>query len=92
MHRDIVCDYPSGVEELGSSPKCRVQGMYIEGRVITVQGHPEFNQGIVTELLESRHQMGIFDDATYEDGMARVDKAQDGVVVAKAFLRFLLEE
>ena len=92
MHRDIVYDYPPGVEELGWSPKCQVQGMYIKGRVITVQGHPEFNQEIVTELLESRHRLGIFDDATYEDGMARVAKGQDGVVVAKAFLRFLLEE
>lgn len=92
MHRDIVYDYPSGVEELGSSPKCQVQGMYIEGRVTTVQGHPEFNQEIVTELLKSRHDLGIFDDVTYEDGMARVGNAQDGVVVAKAFLRFLLEE
>lgn len=92
MHRDVVYDYPAGVEELGSSPKCLVQGMYIEGRVITVQGHPEFNQEIVTELLEARHEQGIFDDETYEDGMARVGKAQDGVVVARAFLRFLLEE
>lgn len=92
MHRDIVYDCPPGVDELGSSPKCQVQGMYIKGRVITVQGHPEFDQEIVTELLQSRHEMGVFDDVTFQDGMARVGKEQDGVVVAKAFLRFLLED
>ena len=92
MHKDIVYYYPQGVEELGSSPKCQVQGMYIKGRLITVQGHPEFNQEIVSELLETRHKQGIFDAGTYEDGMARVGKEQDGVVVAKAFWRFLLEE
>ena len=91
MHKDIVYYYPRGVEELGYSPKCEVQGMYIPGKVITVQGHPEFNKEIVTELLETRHQQGIFDDKTYEDGMRRVGKQQDGVVVAAAFLKFLLD-
>ena len=66
--------------------------MYIARRVMTVQGHPEFDQEIQGELLEARHGQGIFDDATFEDGMGRVGKTHDGVVVAGAFLRFLLEE
>ena len=65
--------------------------MYVPRRLITVQGHPEFNKDIVTELLETRHEQRIFDDETFEDGMARVGNAQDGVVVAKAFLRFAME-
>lgn len=92
MHRDNVYEYPPGVEGLSSTPKCLVHDMYIKGRFITVQGHPEFTQEIVTELVESRHQLGIFDDETYEDAMARVGREHDGVVVAKAFLKFLLEE
>jgi GMP synthase-like glutamine amidotransferase len=91
MHRDAVYEYPSGVEELAYTPGCKVQGMYIAKRLITVQGHPEFNEEIVRELLETRHQVGIFDDETFADAMSRVDKYQDGVVVAQAFLRFLLE-
>jgi len=92
MHKDIVYEYPEGVEDLGSTPKCRVQGMYAARRLITVQGHPEFTGDIVSEILQARHEMGIFDDATFEDAMARVRKHQDGVVVAQAFLRFLLED
>ncbi|OCL10547.1 class I glutamine amidotransferase-like protein [Glonium stellatum] len=92
MHRDIVYEHPKGVEELGSSPRCSVQGMYAKGRLITVQGHPEFTEQIVAELLEARHTQGIFNDELYEDGMARVGKHHDGVVVSSAFLRFLLEE
>jgi GMP synthase-like glutamine amidotransferase len=91
MHRDVVYEYPEEVEELAYTSKCSVQGMYIPKRLITVQGHPEFNEEIVRELLISRHRAGIFDDEVFEDTMARVDKYQDGVVVAKAFLRFLLE-
>ena len=92
MHRDIVFDYPPDVEPLGSSPRCKVQGMYSKNRLITVQGHPEFSKDIVTELLETRHKQGIFGDEVYEDGLARVGKDHDGVAVAKAFLRFLLED
>ena len=46
----------------------------------------------MTELLETRHRQGIFDDDVYKDGLARVGKDHDGVAVAKAFLRFLLED
>ncbi|OCK78856.1 GMP synthase [Lepidopterella palustris CBS 459.81] len=92
MHRDIVYEYPEGVEELGASPRCSVQGMYVEGRIITVQGHPEFNQQIVTEILQARHSQGIFNDELFEDAMARVGKDHDGVAVSSAFLRFLLED
>lgn len=92
MHRDIVYGHPEGVEPLGHTTKCEVQGMYIKNRVFTVQGHPEFNQEIVEELLELRHDQGIFEDEWYKDCMARVGKHQDGVVVAQAFLRFLLDD
>ncbi len=91
MHRDIVFEYPEGVEELAYTDKCSVQGMYISRRLITVQGHPEFNEEIVRELLIARHEAKIFDDEVFGDAMSRVDKYQDGVVVAKAFLSFLLE-
>lgn len=91
MHRDAVFEYPPDVEELAYTAGCKVQCMYIAKRLITVQGHPEFNEEIVRELLTARHESGIFDDETFSDAMSRVDKYQDGVVVAQAFLRFLLE-
>ncbi|KAI9709600.1 MAG: hypothetical protein M1828_002408 [Chrysothrix sp. TS-e1954] len=92
MHRDVVKSYPPGVEELGSSPRCDVQGMYAKNRLMTVQGHPEFNEQIMRELLESRHFQGIFDDKLYDDAMSRVANHHDGVIVGAAFLRFLLDD
>lgn len=92
MHKDIVYEYPEGVEELGSSGPCKVQGMYVKDRMITVQGHPEFTEDIVAELLEKRHDQGIFGDEIYEEAKARVGKPHDGVLVAQAFLNFLMEE
>ena len=92
MHKDLVYYYPEGVEELGSSDKCKVQGMYVSKKLITVQGHPEFTKEIVEELVIMRHEQGIFDEKTYEDSMARVGKHHDGVIVAQGFLKFLLED
>ena len=92
MHRDIVFHYPAGVESLGHSPVCKVQGMYAPRRLLTVQGHPEFNQEIMEEILDTRHKTGIFDDEAYETHMKKVAMEHDGVVVSQAFLRFLLED
>ena len=66
--------------------------MYIPRRVITVQGHPEFTEEIVAELLETRREQKIFGDEIYEEGMARVGKQHDGMLVGQAFLKFLTEE
>ena len=92
MHRDEVLEMPAGTHSLGSSPKCAVQGFYLPRRLLTLQGHPEFNAEIVEEILESRHRQAIFDDQTYQEALNRVRAEQDGVLVAKAFLSFLLED
>jgi len=92
MHKDLVYHYPAGVQELGSSDSCEVQGMYIPQRVLSVQGHPEFTEDIVRELLENRHRLGIFGDEIFEEAMGRVGRGQDGVVVGQAFVRFLMDE
>ncbi|KAI7196624.1 class I glutamine amidotransferase-like protein [Hortaea werneckii] len=92
MHQDTVFAYPSSVEPLGHSPRCQVQGMYSKHRLITVQGHPEFNGDIVSELLERRRESGVFNDHMYNDGMSRVRNHHDGVAVGAAFIRFMMEE
>ena len=90
MHRDAVFEYPKGAVPLAASPACKVQGMYIKDKVITVQGHPEFTGEIVSEILIMRSGAGIFPEGVFEDGMARVQKKHDGVLVAKAFLNFVI--
>lgn len=92
MHKDIVFEYPEGVEKLGASPRCLVQGMYKKNEFISVQGHPEFNEGIMIEMITTRNKQGIFDDTHAQDALARSGEHHDGVNIAKAFLRFLLED
>jgi GMP synthase (glutamine-hydrolysing) len=89
MHRDIVLSYPAGAEPLAETDICPVQGMIIPGKVITVQGHPEFTEDIVREILNLRHEAGVFTDELYQGGIDRVGHEHDGVPIARAFLRFL---
>ncbi|KAH8680777.1 glutamine amidotransferase class-I [Xylariales sp. PMI_506] len=91
MHRDVVFAHPPGTIPLAHTDRCATQGMYIPKRMIAVQGHPEFTEGIVTEILGMRHKDGIFNDEMYTDAMNRVGKDHDGVLIAQAFLRFLRE-
>jgi GMP synthase-like glutamine amidotransferase len=92
MHKDIVYGYPKDTEELAETNICANQGMYIKNRLITVQGHPEFTHDIVEEILKSRHAVGIFNDEVFEDAIKRLPDHDDGVVVAQAVFRFLLED
>ncbi|KAF7554536.1 hypothetical protein G7Z17_g2831 [Cylindrodendrum hubeiense] len=91
MHRDILFDFPADSIPLGSNDICAVQGMYRPGSYITIQGHPEFNAEIMSEILFNRHTVGIFTDEVYEDGMKRTPIPHDGVAIARAFLKFMRE-
>ncbi|KAI1329760.1 putative class I glutamine amidotransferase [Xylariaceae sp. FL0255] len=91
MHRDAALEVPPGVLLLARTPVCENQAMCIPQRMISVQGHPEFDEAMVTEILNARKYGGVITGGLYEDGARRAGAEQDGVAVAQAFLRFLHE-
>ncbi|KAJ4204259.1 hypothetical protein NW767_004451 [Fusarium falciforme] len=91
MHRDIVFEFPPNSIPLGSNAICEVQAFYSPGRYISVQGHPEFTDEIISEILFNRHTVGIFSDELYADAMKRAPIPHDGVAIARAFLKFMRE-
>lgn len=91
MHRDIVFDIPEGSTLIGSNSICSVQGMYYPGRYITVQGHPEFTNDIISEILTNRHAVGVFNDEVFSDGIKRAPIPHDGVAIGRTFLKFMRE-
>ncbi|KAK4150164.1 class I glutamine amidotransferase-like protein [Chaetomidium leptoderma] len=92
MHRDQVFGIPAGAELLAFTDKCPNHGFVIPKRVITVQGHPEFTEDIMGEILELRHESGLFTDDVYHSGVARNGDHHDGVAMAQVFLDFLQEQ
>lgn len=87
----MVIEYPPAIIPLAHTQYCPTQAMYIPRRLITVQGHPEFSQFMMTEMLRARHQAGIIPDGPFEDAMKRATGQHDGISIAQAFLRFLRE-
>lgn len=90
MHRDIVPFCTPRVESLGHSSLCTTQIFYVEGRLISVQGHPEYNGNICREFLEQRRGT-VLDETTYLSGKQRENIAHDGIAIATAFMELLLE-
>lgn len=84
---------PAGFENLGTSARCAVQGMYLKGKVFSVQGHPEFDEFIISEIMKKRHSQGTYGegpcgDAVFNDGMARAPLQHDGALVASIICQF----
>jgi GMP synthase-like glutamine amidotransferase len=87
--QDDVPQFDLKVEVLGQSPTCEVQSLYTPNKLITVQGHPEFNQEIMTEILTVRHKAGVFGDEAYEKYMGKVAGRHDGRDIGGVFVRFV---
>lgn len=92
MHKDEVYEAPPGVDIWGHTELCQIHGMWKEGKILTLQGHPEYNGTIVMEVLDERLKAGIFSKEQYEEAKSRVYDTHDGIVVGAEILRFFLEE
>lgn len=91
MHRDICFELPPGLLSIGSSPRCSFQGFFLPGRIISVQGHPEFNEFIVSQIIATRYQQGVFDNELRDEGLKRAVLPHDGPSISAVICRFLLE-
>ena len=89
MHRDIVSQAPPNAEIIGSNDNCDCQAMYIPGRLLSVQGHPEFNKEIVEILLDARVSQGIITEQVHDEAFPRAKLDHDGLLVAQAAMRLI---
>ncbi|KAI5294291.1 hypothetical protein KEM52_004324 [Ascosphaera acerosa] len=100
VHRDIVHDPPAQVSplnptasivRLGGNEICENQGMYSPGHFLSVQGHPEFTDFIVSRIVEARHASGVFTDEMAREFLDKATREHDGLLVSKAIVRFLVD-
>lgn len=89
MHRDVVNEVPEGCVNLGYSGPCAIQGLYMPNRLLSVQAHPEFNEYIMSHIVEARHDSGVFNDELAQAGAARAGNHHDGALVAKKIIEFI---
>ncbi|KAI1810006.1 class I glutamine amidotransferase-like protein [Poronia punctata] len=86
-NRDLL---PPGtkVHVWGTSEHTGVQGCYIHKRLFSSQGHMEFSEGMVRKQLEKRVETGALNEKDADEAAERADWMHDGLLVAKAVLRF----
>lgn len=54
VHRDQVSELPQGAELLASSERTGVEMFAVGEHVLAIQGHPEFFEDVVVDLLDDR--------------------------------------
>lgn len=91
FHRDIVMEVPENTELLGYTDVCGVQGFYRPKGVFTLQGHPEFTAEVEKELIDIWTEGGKFTQDLITSSLSRLDDRNDGPLLAKAMVRFILE-
>lgn len=91
LHQDIVNDVPAGFTLLASTAHTMNQSMISEdGRILTLQGHPEFTGPIMREFIKHRTATGTFNKELSEASMKVVDNPLDRVRVAARIVDFVL--
>ncbi|KAJ3177995.1 hypothetical protein HDU85_005715 [Gaertneriomyces sp. JEL0708] len=100
LHQDEVVECPThassdgllkpdeNVEVWGSSDKCKVQGLYIRGRMFTTQGHLELADELVRIQVEHHVDEGAVEQHVADKANEKENTEHDGEMVAGAILRF----
>jgi GMP synthase-like glutamine amidotransferase len=92
VHSDhvVVADsLPQGWLHIGSSDACEIQGLYQPGRVLTYQGHPEFDQHILHYFMDMLGSSGTIDNEVYEQSLKLVAQESTSQLAAEVVVRFL---
>ncbi|KAI0240131.1 hypothetical protein L0F63_000838 [Massospora cicadina] len=87
---DHVISVPKGYFNLGSTSTSPIQGLYREGRALSLQGHPEFTNSIAAKVCARRTKLGVFTPDQYEEILSRLDQPHDGIRFGVCFWKFYL--
>jgi GMP synthase-like glutamine amidotransferase len=96
VHHDhvVVPDWevvPRTWMTVGSTEHCAVQGVYEKGRVLTLQGHFEFDRFVNSECVKFFFG-AIWVSEKVEEALRDIDADDDSIVAARMIMRFFLED
>ena len=88
FHQDQVVKLPKKAELLAFNSFCNIASFSIGNKVLTLQGHPEFNQDFSLQLLNARKSN--IDTATYLEAKNEFEILEhDGKLIASNIIDFL---
>jgi GMP synthase-like glutamine amidotransferase len=80
---------PASWMVVGSTDHCAVHGVYEPGRVLTFQGHFEFNNFVNTETVKAFG--ALWDTKVLEKALKSIDAEDDADRAAEIVVRFLID-
>lgn len=86
-HRDQVTVLPKGAEVIATHPLCPYAGLRYGDRALTVQAHPEFDDGFMEGLIEARGR-GLVPDDRLDAALGRLGGANDSPAIAARIAAF----
>ena len=89
-HKDQVTQMPDGAKLIATSDFYPVGGFVIGDRVLTLQGHPEFEKAYSRDLMVMRREM--IGEEVFELGVASLDKETDDDMVGHWIINFVMAE
>ncbi|KAK8084305.1 class I glutamine amidotransferase-like protein [Apiospora hydei] len=93
LHSDEVVvaedNLPPTWSSIGSSMLCQIQGLYQPGRVLTYQGHPEFDRIIMNDFVRRLVKAGAIDACVSDTYLMFVERDDTRILAAEVLLRFL---
>ncbi|CAO3567794.1 unnamed protein product [Mortierella alpina] len=91
LHQDVVHDVPQGFTLLASTAHTMNQSMISDdGKIVTLQGHPEFTGPIMKEFIQFRTANGTFSKELSDASTKVVDNPLDNVNAAARICLFAL--
>ncbi|CAG9979424.1 unnamed protein product [Clonostachys byssicola] len=91
LHRDMLpASAPPGVELLGGSDLCPNQGLYVPGRLLTLQAHPEFDAFVMNYALNWRCERELIGRDQWRRGLDVCGLEHAGGLVSEVVWRVLL--
>ena len=88
-HQDQVSVAPPDAQVIASGPDCAIAGMAIGSRGLSLQAHPEFTDGVVTDLSAARRDAANFANAPFAEAEAKLGAPIDRDWAAQRIGTFL---
>jgi GMP synthase-like glutamine amidotransferase len=82
---------PNSWMSVGNTQHCAVQGVYEPGRVLTLQGHFEFDRFVNSECVKHFFEP-IWDAEMLEEALAAIEADDDSKDAARMIMGFFLED
>ncbi|CAK7212806.1 hypothetical protein SEUCBS140593_001632 [Sporothrix eucalyptigena] len=94
LHGDhvVLPKVPDGTYVVGTTPHCTNQGIYQAGRLLTYQGHPEFDTFLNTECLKIVGPRKGWSDVETAAAIVSAQKEDDAATATDIIVSFFLGE